>query len=530
MLHELLLEVPFRTRILVAFAAVLLLWRVWAFTLKPWLRPAEPKELPYWIPCHTFSFFRDYVELMEDGLTAMGRNHEPFALQLLGKKLYICTSPADVSSVFDNTIGFNFDSHLTELLTSFGISKDALKRAWHVPKPGDWCYIPNNPINPKQKSLIHCVEDIYKQQLLPGERMDQWCHTFLDSVQSSLTGVDKLDFCTKQYEACVWCDDCTPRQVSLYSLVSFFSVQATTRAMFGRHLHDIDPQVVEHMLAFNENVWMVVFRCPNVMGLPVDEPQRRLMAMMRKFVQLPEHQRSSASWAITNVLTGMETVGMDVESRACMMLMIFWAAVSNEHNSCFWLLAHLLHDPSLLRKAREETEAAWQSGQLDVKYLCANCPNLDAIFNEVLRLNNTAAAVRVATNKVALGSKVLRQGSMVVIPFRQLHTNEDVWGADVCEFDPTRFLNKKSWARHPSYRPFGGGATLCPGQTLARQEVFGFLAILLHRFNVSLAPHFAGGKKLKQPFPRLNSKAPSFGVNGPMKGMDVLVNITAANR
>ena len=28
-----------------------LLWRSWTFTLQPILRPKDPQELPYWIPC-----------------------------------------------------------------------------------------------------------------------------------------------------------------------------------------------------------------------------------------------------------------------------------------------------------------------------------------------------------------------------------------------------------------------------------------------------------------------------------------------
>lgn len=31
--------------------ALLLLWRLWMFTILPILRPNDPKELPYWIPC-----------------------------------------------------------------------------------------------------------------------------------------------------------------------------------------------------------------------------------------------------------------------------------------------------------------------------------------------------------------------------------------------------------------------------------------------------------------------------------------------
>lgn len=222
-------------------------------------------------------------------------------------------------------MGFNFDDHLSNLLTSFGISRDALKRAWHEPKPGDRSYIPNNPVNPKQKSLIHNVEDIYRIQLLPGDYMDKWSCAFLNSVQTSLRGMESLAFCTTKYDSCVWCQDCVPRQVSLYSLVSFFSVQATAHAMFGPHLHDIEPQVIQHMLSFNEHVWMIVFRCPNVFGLPIDEYRRKLMATARIFVQLPKNERSQASWAITNVLDGMEHVGMDTESKASMILMIFWA-------------------------------------------------------------------------------------------------------------------------------------------------------------------------------------------------------------
>lgn len=27
------------------------IWRLWRFTIQPLLRPHEPVELPYWIPC-----------------------------------------------------------------------------------------------------------------------------------------------------------------------------------------------------------------------------------------------------------------------------------------------------------------------------------------------------------------------------------------------------------------------------------------------------------------------------------------------
>lgn len=179
-----------------------------------------------------------------------------------------------------------------------------------------------------------------------------------------------------------------------------------------------------------------------------------------------------------------------------------------------------------MKLVKAETEAAWKDGDLDIKLLCANCPNLDAIFNEVLRLNNTAAAGRATSRETIVGGKVLPAGSTIIMPYRQLHVNEYVWGNHATDFDSKRFLRKKTLARSTSFRPFGGGATLCPGQTLARHEVFGFIAILLHRFQVGLASD--DKLETKQPFPQLDSSRPSLGINGPKKGMDVIINIAAA--
>lgn len=36
---------------ILAIGALLLSWRLWTFTILPTLRPDEPREIPYWIPC-----------------------------------------------------------------------------------------------------------------------------------------------------------------------------------------------------------------------------------------------------------------------------------------------------------------------------------------------------------------------------------------------------------------------------------------------------------------------------------------------
>ncbi|KAF2971334.1 hypothetical protein GQX73_g2192 [Xylaria multiplex] len=432
----------------------------------------------------------------------------------LCKKLNIITAPADVAAAFRDTVALRFDGHLNELLENFGFGPEAIRRGWHRPMPGDWCYIPNNPVNPKQLNFIHLTEDIYKQQLLPGSKMDVICRTFLDALHESVRW-DKLSHCGPVVSG-------SHKRISLYSLCRFSMVDAATRSMFGRHLHDIEPDIVEYMLRFNDSAWMVFFQYPDFCGLPVTEPRRKIMEALKQFIKLPDSERSEQAWSIKNIIAAQEIVGIDLHARASVILMIFWAANSNEYNISFWVLSYLLYDDDLFRSVKSETEAAWHSGELDIKYLCANSPTLEAVFHEALRLNGGAMVSRVVLEETTIGGKVLTPGDSILIPSRQLHTNECVWGPDVRQFNPKRFLKNKSLARHSSFRPFGGGLTYCPGRVLAKEEVYGFIAILMHRFDIQLALAHDGSKP---PFPILNDTTPALGITGPLRETEIFVDV-----
>jgi hypothetical protein len=57
-------------------------------------------------------------------------------------------------------------------------------------------------------------------------------------------------------------------------------------------------------------------------------------------------------------------------------LITICSGVSNQYNITFWILAHILYDEPLLQLVKQETEAAWRSGQLDLKYLAQTAPAL----------------------------------------------------------------------------------------------------------------------------------------------------------
>ena len=206
----------------------------------------------------------------------------------------------------------------------------------------------------------------------------------------------------------------------------------------------------------------------------------------------------------------------------------------NAYKLCFWILSYALHDEKLLASIRDEVGPVVNEGLTSLEYRLEHCARLDSVYNEVLRLTASSSSIRTVLSTTEIGGKQLRSGTKVLIPYRQLHFNEDVWGPDAKIFDPERFLKNKELARNSSFRPFGGGTTYCPGRFLAKREVMTFVALLLHRFDISLAANPAlpasKDKTTKPAFPRLEEQKPCLGIMGPAKGHDVCLRVRPAKR
>jgi cholesterol 7alpha-monooxygenase len=160
---------------------------------------------------------------------------------------------------------------------------------------------------------------------------------------------------------------------------------------------------------------------------------------------------------------------------------------------------------------------------MNIQYLMEKCPTLDSTYLEVLRLVNGAFSIRTVLQDTMVSGRVLKAGNSVIIPYRELHYNPNIWGSTTNSFDPDRFARHPKLAGHASYRPFGGGVSYCPGRHLAKAEVCGFVAAFINRFDFVVAP-MADGEP--QPFPRLDNTKPATGISSCMPHMDLLVNVT----
>lgn len=117
-------------------------------------------------------------------------------------------------------------------------------------------------------------------------------------------------------------------------------------------------------------------------------------------------------------------------------------------------------------------------------------PLLDRIVKESVRLYPPVLFVsRMAVETVTLDGFRIPKGTIIRIPVLALHRNEDIWGPDVNEFNPDRYLREGLLARTKFFWcVFMFGPRSCIGQRFALLEVKAFVAQVVKKQRAFLKP------------------------------------------
>lgn len=195
---------------------------------------------------------------------------------------------------------------------------------------------------------------------------------------------------------------------------------------------------------------------------------------------------------------------------------------TNAWKAAFWMVASIVSNPILKISIEQEifpyTQANPPFSPAELQEKLDKCPLLTATYNETLRLFTSSTAARDVTTDCVIGGVTLEKGSRVIIPYRQMLLDPDVFGMDANKFNPARFLLNPSLAKHPSFKPYGGGLAYCPGRFIAQTEITYFSAMLLSKFDVKQFDQ-------SRPLPRINTKKPCSGVVQVAAGEDVLLSV-----
>lgn len=167
-----------------------------------------------------------------------------------------------------------------------------------------------------------------------------------------------------------------------------------------------------------------------------------------------------------------------------------------------YMLYHVFSDKVLLEDIRAElkTSILLETGpdkedvlKLHFSVFKEKSPLLQSVFHEVIRLYSRGVSSRLVTEDTMLsGQYLLKKGSFLMIPTSVVHSDPTYWGSN--DFQPRRFLKKDSSSKDTikrssaaCFRPFGGGATLCPGRHFASGEVLGVSAMMIYKYELTPA-------------------------------------------
>eukprot|EP01112_Ceratiomyxa_fruticulosa_P012939 TRINITY_DN3609_c0_g1_i3.p1 TRINITY_DN3609_c0_g1~~TRINITY_DN3609_c0_g1_i3.p1 ORF type:complete len:488 (+),score=67.30 TRINITY_DN3609_c0_g1_i3:415-1878(+) len=107
------------------------------------------------------------------------------------------------------------------------------------------------------------------------------------------------------------------------------------------------------------------------------------------------------------------------------------------------------------------------------------------VVNEVLRLHAPAPLLmRESSCDIDVGGYKIPANTKLIVPICTIHTDPKIWGEDVKEFKPERWLNPPSDLL--SFVPFGAGNRSCIGMRFALMEIKILLVRIFQRFSFKL--------------------------------------------
>ena len=373
----------------------------------------------------------------------------------------------------------------------------------------------------RSKSFIEQSHDNYKLQLHPGPKLDELQAAFLDRIAAHLHFDHISSRITRSSR------EAQTKVVSLFGWTSEVLLAVATRAFFGDTLLDkIQPDLLDSFFLFDDESWKRNYQYPRFAAKDLYAAKDKATAAFERYFSLPRSSRPEAAWIIVTLKDDMRSLGMDTQQIACTILLIYWVVNTNAYKLTFWIIAHILYDPALLVRLREEIAPCFSSRSslhsanlTSLAQLFESTLILSSLYHEGLRVYNAPTGARTVTSPCSLPSApsvILQPGKKLLMPYRQLHYDSALWGKDIDTFDRTRFLGSSSAklsSRNTGFRPFGGGSTHCPGRFLAWREIALFVACVLWRFDIKLVE---GGTE----FPVVDERKPTGGMLGPVEGKE----------
>ncbi|XP_041357822.1 cytochrome P450 2J6-like [Gigantopelta aegis] len=163
---------------------------------------------------------------------------------------------------------------------------------------------------------------------------------------------------------------------------------------------------------------------------------------------------------------------------------LFFAGTETTATALRWLLLYFLHFPEIQNKCFAEIQDNVGCDKTIYMEDKTKLPYLEATIMEILRHADIGplSVMRTVTSETMLKGYRIPSNALVIPNIDSVLSDSRIWG-DPENFRPDRFLDENGHITKPEeYIPFLFGPRNCLGESLARMELFLFLASMLQKF------------------------------------------------
>ncbi|XP_013410305.1 cytochrome P450 2C42-like isoform X1 [Lingula anatina] len=167
------------------------------------------------------------------------------------------------------------------------------------------------------------------------------------------------------------------------------------------------------------------------------------------------------------------------------LLTLYFAGSDTVYLTLSWGMLFLLHHPAVCKRIQDELDREVGKSRRPTLADRQNLPYTNAALMEVQRLNFIApiSGPHKALRTVNFRGYTIPEGTTVLANQWSIMMDEEKW-PNPQQFDPSRFLDEfGNVKKNVAWIPFSVGKRSCPGEVLARQEIFLVLTALLQAFS-----------------------------------------------
>ncbi|KAJ5865597.1 hypothetical protein N7534_000150 [Penicillium rubens] len=286
-----------------------------------------------------------------------------------------------------------------------------------------------------------------------------------------------------------------------HNAVMCLTVELITEFLFGRHVNMIEACENTFEADFLEIFEAASTGQPELLFHPIISrikfalPQSLLLVIDKKLGKLLQIGEGGEGMDHPVIFDSLENLSDDRKASMASELLV--AGSDTSGTTLTYALYYICSNPDINNKLTEELEKAMPT--MDTTPILLELEQLP--YLHVLSLEDCLGLYPLGSRSLLMTS-TSPPGTIVGMSAYNLHFDESLWGPDVHDFIPERWLNREDEKLDQWLAPFSKGARSCVGQNLALAEIRMTIAVLFRRFDFSLP---LGSK--------LNSKHDSFTVH-----------------